>query len=254
MAILNDKSIEELKDISPKAKNVVTKKKASIDLSGIESLVNEETQKKPKRVKKETLNLSALDSVTPQQETVAPKKKKSSVMARMNQYNANSSYSYTVSENHISILFNNAKLLSVNELFSILQSSKFNLYNYKTTCRNMIFKVLREIHEDCKSKGEAYPFFDCNAEVILYRRGDKLVDTDAISTMFKYIVDAFKYNDNKLHDKYNPYGVLKDDNPLVIQHIEVHSKEGLTSFGIQIKRSSKPVANFEAEDILVYKP
>lgn len=254
MAILNDKSIEELQNISLKAKNVVTKKKNSINLSGIDSLINEETQKKTKKAKKESLNLSSLDNEISKKISEAPKKKKSSVMARMNQYNANSSYSYTVSENHIGILFNNAKLLSVNELFSILQSSKFNIYNYKTTCRNMILKVLREIHEDCKSKGQAYPFFDSNAEVILYRRGDKLVDTDAISTMFKYIIDAFKYNDNKLHDKYNPYGVLKDDNPLVIQHMEVHSKEGLTSFGIQIKRSNKPISSFEAEDILVYNP
>lgn len=248
MIKIDEKQLESLKKIVPEVTNAVTKKKESIKLP-------EATDKQApkKRVKKSSLNLSALDGLAPEKEVKPVKKRKSSVMARMNQFNANSSYSYTVSENHVAILFNSAKLLSVNELFSILQSSKFNLYNYKTTCRGMIVKVLKEIHDQSKAKGEPYPFFDSNAEVILYRRGEKLVDNDAISTMFKYIIDAFKYNGDKLSDKYNPYGILKDDNPLVIQNIESYSKEGVPAFGIQIKKCTKPYRNFEAEEILIYK-
>lgn len=248
MEQLSDEKLTSKNKKSPKAKLVMPGENQD-SISHIESPKPE----KKSKVKKE-LDLSALENINNEPEQGKKKgKKPSSVVGQINQHNLNSTYSYTYSEEHISILFHNAKLLTVNQLFTILQNSKFNIFNYKKICHGMVKKVLAEIHQEAKNAGVPYPFFTSNAEIILYRRGIRMVDEDSLSTMFKYIIDALRKNDDIYSADYSPYGILQDDNPKIIQKVTSYAEKGEPSFGIQIKRCKELKPDFVAEDILVHK-
>lgn len=211
----------------------------------------------PKTIKKKKsdklLQVTKKSNDTDEEIKTKKKKQPSSLVGKVNLANRTSKYSYTYSNEHIAIFFHDGQLLTVNELFAILQNSLFNVFGYKKTCLTMMKTVLMDIYHDAKSKNKEIPFFTENAEIILFRQGQKLVDEDALATMFKYILDSMKRIENKDSSHYNPYGVIKDDNPKVIHKITTFSEQGKPCFGIQIKKCKDKKIAFNAQDILVYK-
>lgn len=180
-----------------------------------------------------------------------PKKKKTRKPTDVNDINimnVESDYEFSYSENHFSILFHNAKLLSVNQIFAILQSGKYKIFSYKKKWHNIIKKILHEAMIDAKNKGVQVPFFTENAEITLFRQAKRLVDEDAMTTMFKYILDALKKDEED-----NPYGILADDNPKIIHKIVCYSTKGDPKVGIRIKLCEDRKNDFIAEDILKSK-
>ena len=138
-------------------------------------------------------------------------------------------YEFTYSKDHVSFLFKGARLLTINQIFAMLQigKKKFEVFNYKKSWHKIITNILNEknlFHKDI-------PFFNDSVEVTLFRQAPRLVDEDALNTMFKYIIDALKRNGND-----NPYGIIAEDNPKIVHRIVSQSEKGEHYIGIKIKR------------------
>lgn len=159
--------------------------------------------------------------------------------------NNTATYEFTYSENHVSFLFKGARLLTINQIFAMLQMSKkkFEVFNYKKSWHKIITNILNEknlFHKDI-------PFFNDSVEVTLFRQAPRLVDEDALNTMFKYIIDGLKRNNID-----NPYGIIAEDNPKIVHRIVSQSEKGEHYVGIKIKRIENQVdSKYLPENILL---
>lgn len=156
------------------------------------------------------------------------KKTSSSVnINKVIQNTKSSSIKYSISDNQISIVFEDAILLSVNQIFAFLQREKqqYLFFIYKKMWHNKIQDALRLI----KSENKFLPLFEKDIEITLFRQAPKEIDKDAITTMFKFIIDGLKRSSD------NPLGVLSDDNPKVVHSIKFHSEKGEHVVGIKLK-------------------
>lgn len=181
------------------------------------------------------------------QDVKATKKKSSTnKVVDINSINQKAEIYTDISDTHYSVLFKGAKLLSINQIFAILQYHKYDIFSYKKTWHNIIKELLFKNHLELKAQNKRLPFFEQAVEITIFRQAPRLVDEDALTTMFKFIIDAFKRNDND-----NPYGVLAEDNPKIVHKIECYSEKGEHYVGIKIKLiegDKKP--KFLPEDIL----
>lgn len=143
------------------------------------------------------------------------------------------------SNEHFSLLFKGARLLTINKIFSMLQvkGPRFELFNYKKSWHVIISELLNEEF----SKNKQLPFFDDTVEITLFRQAPRLVDEDALSTMFKYIIDALKKSPD------NPHGIIAEDNPKIVHRIISHSEKGEYYVGIKIRK-------IKVEDESIFTP
>lgn len=120
----------------------------------------------------------------------------------------------------LSLWFDGARLLTINELFSILQYRKHETYAYKKAWRKLVENAIYAL-----PKGQDKPYFDGPTRIWLYRRGAKLVDLDALPAMFKYAVDALRI-----------HGVIPDDNPEIIVEPRLLQEQGLPTVAMRLER------------------
>lgn len=203
--------------------------------------------KKEKKTKIEKISLQ-LNSLDINESSDKSKTKKSSggiKVSDINKLNKEAIISYSSSEEHFSILFIGAKLLSVNQIFAILQYRKYEIFNYKKLWHELIKKALEEASLELKSQKKDLPFFDDSVEITLFRQATRLVDEDAMSTMFKFIIDGLKRDGEK-----NPLGILAEDNPKIVHRIVCYSEKGDPAIGIKVKRIVEKKKKFSAKDIL----
>jgi hypothetical protein len=143
------------------------------------------------------------------------------------------------SEQHFSLLFDGARLLSVNQIFAILQYRKYEIFGYK--------KAWQKIIKDEIEKLKDLPYFTSSVELTLFRQSPRLVDEDALSVMFKFIIDALKTD-----KKDNFRGIIAEDNPKIVQSIKLEQEKGPNFIGIKItdisKNNKKEI--FQPKDIL----
>lgn len=130
------------------------------------------------------------------------------------------------SETHFSLLFDGARLLSVNQIFAILQYRKYEIFGYK--------KAWQKIIKDEISKLKDLPYFTDSVELTLFRQSPRLVDEDALGVMFKFIIDALKTD-----KKDNFKGIIAEDNPKIVQSIKLEQEKGPNFIGIKIKDISQ---------------
>lgn len=171
--------------------------------------------------------------------------KKSSASVNINKVIQNTKTSiikYSVSETHISIVFEEAILLSINQIFAFLQREKQQqfFFMYKKTWHNKMLEALKLI----KSEQKFLPFFDKDVEITLFRQAPREIDKDAITTMFKFIIDGLKKTSE------NPFGVLADDNPKVVHSIKFHNEKGEHVVGIKLKIMKNDNTCMNTEDFL----
>ncbi len=164
--------------------------------------------------------------------------------SEINKLNRESKVSFTSSEEHVSLLFDGAKLLSVNQIFAILQYRKYEIFSYKKNWHEIIKKVLNEQFLILKQDKKSLPFFEDSVEITLFRQASRLVDEDAMSTMFKYIIDALK------RDEDNPNGVLAEDNPKIVHRIVCYSEKGLPCVGIRVQKIKEKKQKYSSTDLL----
>lgn len=158
-------------------------------------------------------------------------KTKTQTIAQIIKDNQDSKISSSFSDKHFSIVFDGAKLLTPNVIFSALQYHKYDVFNYKKSWHIIIQRELERLHGDFISgkTSQDLPFFKKNVQLIIVRSAPTLVDEDAVVIMFKYIIDALK------RDKNNPYGVLADDNPKIIFKSESFNEKGEPFVGIKLE-------------------
>lgn len=174
---------------------------------------------------------------------VSKKTSGSITVSQINKQNKESAYECSVSDEHFSILFKGARLLTINEILAKLQvkRSKFEVFSYKKNWHTLISKILYEQ----KILNKNMPFFDCPVEITVFRQAPRLVDKDAVSIMFKFIIDALKRN------KENPYGIISEDNPQIVNNIIAQSEKGEYYVGIRIKKTLINKSVFLPNDILL---
>lgn len=194
-------------------------------------------------------------SITVNTPTTAKKVNKvaGGTLPELNQAINSSIETITYSRKHFAILFDGARLLSANNIFNILERTPYNIFNYKKLWHTKIKMILQDLSDaithnipyvNCQYSNNVYnkplPLFKCNVEVTLYHSTQNMVDRDALSIMFKYIIDAFKNNEQ------NPYGLLVDDNPAVIRDIKLLSEHGAPKVGIRFEvKNNKPVKSMK---------
>lgn len=136
------------------------------------------------------------------------------------------------SDDEVAIVFKGARLITVNVMFNLLESRKYDLFSYKKSWHALIKNALAEIAYQLQGKGKRMPFFDSNVEITLFRQAKRTVDEDAMMTMFKYIIDGLKKSSE------NPIGILADDNKMVINNVVTFNEKGDYAVGIKIKRTN----------------
>jgi len=116
--------------------------------------------------------------------------------------------------------FTGARVLTLNELFSILQVTKYKTYPYKTRWKELIDLALLQIPPKDR------PYFDGPTEITLYRRGKKLIDLDSFPVAFKYAIDGLRKSN-----------IISEDNPeIMVSTIPIQQKGKTTSIGLKIER------------------
>lgn len=113
------------------------------------------------------------------------------------------------------------RILTYNELYSILQYRKHEAFRYKKICRGVIQRALNTPNTDDK------PFFDGPTRLTLLRIGAKEMDLDALPIVFKYFLDCFKSE-----------GIIADDNPNIIVDIRLIQGKGEPRLGMKLERIS----------------
>lgn len=196
-------------------------------------------KKSVKIEKKNTISKISLD------EGKTTVEKKSSAPVNINkviQSTKTSSIQYSVSESHLTLIFNEAILLSINQIFAFLQREKQQqfFFMYKKAWHNKINEALRLI----KSQNNTLPYFENNIEITLLRQAPREIDKDALPTMFKFIIDGLKRSSD------NPLGVLADDNPKVVHTIQFHNEKGEHLVGIKLKFVVNTNKSITAEELL----
>jgi len=140
-----------------------------------------------------------------------------------------STISIKETDNSLSFWFDGARLLSVNEIFAILQIRKYELFKYKKTWHRVIKSFLQ--------KNPVSISFNGPTKLILYRRGAKLIDLDSFQTIFKFIIDALRKE-----------GVLAEDNPLIVVDTISKQYKGDYSVGIRLEKMA-PISTSEIDNI-----
>lgn len=145
--------------------------------------------------------------------------------------NQDSKITATFSDKHFAMVFDGAKLLTPNVIFSALQYHKYDVFSYKKSWHTIISRELERLHSEfLQGKRDCdLPFFKDSVQVIIFRSAPTLVDEDAVVIMFKYIIDALK------KDKHNPFGILADDNPKIIFKSESFNEKGSNLVGIRLE-------------------
>jgi hypothetical protein len=143
----------------------------------------------------------------------------------------------SASENHLSIIFDGARILTLNEILAILPYQPYLVFNYKKAWKNRVDDALLLAKDSFKQK---LPEFTDSCLFIGHRQSTKLVDRDGLASCFKYILDDLR-GQIVLKEK-----ILKDDNPNLIFDTPCFQSTGPFKIGIRLERVigwSEPVIN-----------
>ena len=124
----------------------------------------------------------------------------------------------------MSFLFEGARVLTVNEIISILQYRKHEVFRYKAAWRLLIKRALHLLDR------KDLVHFAGPVRLEIVRRGAKTLDDDASRMPFKYAIDSLVR-----------CGVLPDDNREVVADTQVIDVVGPPAIGIRIVALSENV-------------
>lgn len=126
------------------------------------------------------------------------------------------------SPTHATLLFDGARLFTLNEIYALLQYRSYIVFSYKKQWHALVRNALLAM-------GRSKPHFDGPCKVTLFRQGRKSVDRDSLMVMFKYIIDALKDE-----PKHGFLGLFPDDNPDIVYEDEKIQTLGPPMVGIRI--------------------
>lgn len=185
-------------------------------------------QKKSNSINKES-KLLDLASTTPKKSSSFSYKE---IISQVN--NAKIHYKYDKDERTVSIIFEDVKLITLNEILAHLQikSKRFGLFNYKKAIHKKIFDFHSTLPENERAN------FKNKVDITLFRSGVRLIDNDSLPPSFKYYIDSLR-----------ECGIIGDDNPDVIDDIHfIQEKSRKLVIGIRIKELDKPIIKSTLKD------
>ena len=172
-------------------------------------------------------NKSFLELINEKNESVKAVKKNNNSTEKI--INSLSSCSVSIdssnkeNEEYISLFFDGARIMTLNEILSVIQIKKYELFKYKKEWQKLIHKVVSLIPLDQR------PFFDSECKITLFRQGVKLIDLDGFPAAFKYTIDALRYSN-----------IISEDNPNIIYETKTIQRKGKTyQCGIKIEKLKK---------------
>ena len=159
----------------------------------------------------------------------------------------NSHVNFIYDENSLIIIFNDCRVLSLNQMMSYLQKKPqpFQMMRYKKIWHEKMKEVLQNIIIDSLEKQNKLPDFSSSVKMILYRQSQRLIDEDSISASFKYIIDGLR---NKQTINNIDYNILKDDNQFFVSSImpiQVKNKRNVIAIKIIIDKKPKNISSLE---------
>ena len=143
----------------------------------------------------------------------------------------------STSSEHLALVFDGARLLTLNEILALMPYQPYLVFNYKTAWKNKIDEALLLAKDAHKAR---MPEFSDSCLFIGFRRSTRLVDRDGLPACFKYILDDLR-NQFVL-----PERILKDDNPNLIVDTPCFQTQGPHMVGIRLERVAswtEPVIN-----------
>ncbi len=130
----------------------------------------------------------------------------------------------------LSILFEGAKLISLNDLFQIMQVRKYESFRYKKAWRNAINRALNKLGpQDWR---EVFPG---KVKMTLFRRSAKPNDLDSARVLFKYSIDALVKHVYYLNNKRQRGVIIDDSRQYLPEMLEAYSM-GLPAVGLRLER------------------
>lgn len=150
----------------------------------------------------------------------------------------------STSENHLSLVFDGARLLTLNELLSLMPYQPYLVYNYKTAWKNKIDDALILAKD---MYGKKMPEFADSCVFVGFRRSTRLVDRDGLPACFKYILDDLR-NQIAVSER-----ILKDDNPNLIVDTPCFQVVGSAMVGVRLERVQSWQEPVMTENILLSK-
>lgn len=185
-------------------------------------------QKKAKAINKE----SKLSDLIPTAQKKSSSFSYKEIISQVN--NAKIHYKYDKDERTVSIIFEDVKLITLNEMLAHLQikSKRFGLFNYKKAIHDKIFEFYSTLPESEQAN------FKNKVDITLFRSGVRLIDNDSLPPSFKYYIDSLR-----------ECGIIGDDNPDVIDDIHfIQEKSRKLVIGIRIKELDKPITKSTLKD------
>lgn len=185
-------------------------------------------QKKAKAINKE----SKLSDLIPTTQKKSSSFSYKEIISQVN--NAKIHYKYDKDERTVSIIFEDVKLITLNEMLAHLQikSKRFGLFNYKKAIHDKIFEFYSTLPESEQAN------FKNKVDITLFRSGVRLIDNDSLPPSFKYYIDSLR-----------ECGIIGDDNPDVIDDIHfIQEKSRKLVIGIRIKELDKPITKSTLKD------
>lgn len=122
-------------------------------------------------------------------------------------------------EGFFSVRMEGARVLTVNEMFSILQYRKQEMFEYKNVCHRRIEEAVTL----AKLQG-GIPSLKGPVRLWLYRRGTKRVDRVDMTTIFKYLIDACVKQ-----------GIVVDDRDEVICDVRMQQENGEPALALRFE-------------------
>lgn len=130
-------------------------------------------------------------------------------------------------EEFISIIFDGARALSLNEILSISQTRKYDLFSYKKEWQKLVNKAVILLPHNKRFQ------FDSPCKITLFRQGVKFIDLDGFQAMFKYLIDALRYAN-----------ILSEDNPNIMFKTESIQNKGKSyMIGIKIEKIQEEISS-----------
>ena len=185
-------------------------------------------QKKAKAINKE----SKLSDLIPTTQKKSSSFSYKEIISQVN--NAKIHYKYDKDERAVSIIFEDVKLITLNEMLAHLQikTKRFGLFNYKKAIHDKISEFYSTLPESERAN------FKNKVDITLFRSGVRLIDNDSLPPSFKYYIDSLR-----------ECGIIGDDNPDVIDDIHfIQEKSRKLVIGIRIKELDKPITKSTLKD------
>jgi hypothetical protein len=123
----------------------------------------------------------------------------------------------------ISIWFNGARIMTLNEMLRTIQVQKYELFRYKKEWQKLMSRAILMLPK------EKRPFFENECSFTLFRQGKRLIDLDGFQAAFKYAIDALCYEN-----------ILSEDNPNIMHETKsIQSKGNSYICGLRIEKIEK---------------